>query len=283
MRIHILIIAMISLELSCKTAEQNSSSIFEYINQDLKLQDIPSGLTFIDQIYVINLDIRYERWLNVKKQLDSFALSPQRVRAINGWSMERQELKTLYKTCIEKSYHRYFTQGQIGCFLSHLSILQHAFNKKYRCIWILEDDILVLEDIKELSALVEMLQTFDPDWDVLFTDCNSRGETENNIWTLERFVGEKFDYSVFEDPTFIPQENHRFKRIQYRIGTHSMIISSRGIKKLLEYFKEHKIFYPIDVQMHCYRDRHIYVSKKEYVTNDKRQISDTLIKPVFEK
>lgn len=251
-------------------------TILDYINTRLDNCIVTPNLNNIDKIYVINLDIRYEKWINTRKQLERFDVIPERVAGINGWGLDRKYLKNLYRNCIGCCD---LTPGQIGCLLSHLSILQDALIRRYHCIWVLEDDIFVMDDIRQLPLLIDKMNVFDSEWDVLFTDVNARGRTFHEVWTFEMFLNSQFDYSLVKDPCFIPRENEDFKRIEYRLGTHSMIISSRGIKKLLEYFQRIKIMFPLDVQMQGCPTKRFYVSKKEYVTNAEREVSDTSCKP----
>src|SRR5207237_6605093 len=66
--------------------------------------------------------------------------------------------------------------GAIGCSLSHISVLQDAYDSGYETIWVMEDDVEVLDDPHRLSDLVSELDTLvGPDrWDVLFTDVDYR-------------------------------------------------------------------------------------------------------------
>lgn len=258
---------------------QELSTLMEFIQPALELEVDSSGLQGIDQIYVLNLDIRYQRWLNTQKALEAFRIFPKRVVGINGWKLNRKILKKLYKNCVDGGVYSSLTPGQLGCFLSHISILNDANLRGYRCIWVLEDDVLIVHNIRELPEVIARLDLFDPKWDILFTDINARGEWFEDIITFERIMGGGFDYSLVNDPLFIPQENEDFRRIQYRLCTHSMIISDRGIKKLLDYFQSIKIVFPIDIQMHCCPNKRFYVSKKEYVTNGVRETSDTSDRP----
>lgn len=272
------IVFILSTILSLDFSAENLK-ILDHINRDLTCLENTSGFKAIDQIYVLNLDVRYERWVNTQKQFEVLGIYPQRVSGINGWVMDRKKMKAIYRNFIQKPYDKYLTPGQLGCFLSHLSILNNAFQNQYKCIWVMEDDVLVLENPRELDTIVSSIKKLDPEWDVLFTDENSKGNSIDESWTIETFSGNNFNYSLVRDPKFSPLENEEFKRIEYRLGTHSMIISDRGIKKLLDYFQSIKISFPIDIQMHCCPNKHFYVSKKEYVTNDKRNTSDTSVKP----
>ena len=51
-------------------------------------------------------------------------------------------------------YCHSLSRGAIGCLMSHLSILQDAWDSGYETIWIIEDDIKVVSNPHELSYLV---------------------------------------------------------------------------------------------------------------------------------
>ena len=238
-----------------------------------------SGIEEIHQIYVLNLEVRLARWFRTKAMLNAFGIEAQRFIGINGWMIPRGKMKNFYKELVENGQHGGLTPGQIGCLLSHLSILQHALDKKYQCVWILEDDIVVLRDPKELGDILKKLHQVDPEWDLLFTDLHARGNSLEEILSLETLFGSWCEIIKTQDSFFEPYEDEDFIRVQYRLCTHSMILSHRGIKKLLDYFQSTKIFLPIDVQMHCCPNKRFYVSRKEYVTNGKRETSDTTYRP----
>lgn len=263
----------------CCLSYSAQSTLLDFIHPPLNIAEDDSGIQGIDQVYVINLDIRYSRWLRTKEQLEAYGAHPQRVEGINGWKLGRKTLKKFYKNCLVQGTYSTLTPGQVGCLLSHLSILYDAAAHNYQYIWVLEDDILICHDIRELTEVIHRLNAWDSEWEVMFTDMHPRGMWFGDLITFERILGGGFDYSLVQDPHFIPHENEDFVRIQYRLCTHSMIISRQGIKKLLDYFQSIKITFPIDIQMHCCPDKRFYVSKKEYVTNGPRETSDTTYKP----
>ena len=49
----------------------------------------------------------------------------------------------LGKNCLVQGTYSTLTPGQVGCLLSHLSILYDAAAHNYQYIWVLEDDILI--------------------------------------------------------------------------------------------------------------------------------------------
>ncbi len=245
-----------------------SQSVFRFFPSDLG--SCPSSLKNIDQIYVINLDARVEKWKRTSAELEKYGLKAIRVPGINGNRMDRELRKQITQEILSWNC---LSDGQLGCFLSHLAVLKDAFNKKHQCIWVLEDDILALKDLRELDGVLDKLTEFDPEWDLLFTNINNRinNRMENPMLTFEMIMGPKFNYSLVTDPSFTAHENEDFRRIQYRLGTYSMIISDRGVRKLVEYFQIAKANFPIDMQIHCLFNRRYYVSKQEYVFYDKSE------------
>ena len=73
------------------------------------------------------------------------------------------------------------SRGAMGIVLSHLSILQHAYDAGYETIWVMEDDIEVIRNPHLLSSYITQLDDLvgKEGWDILFTDQdskNGRGE-----------------------------------------------------------------------------------------------------------
>lgn len=242
---------------------EECTSFLRYLPSNLG--QCSSSLKNVDQIYVINLDLRYHKWERSRKELEKFGLNALRVSAVNGWLMDRDLMEEIRREALK--WHC-LSDGQLGCFLSHLTILKDALKRDYKCIWVLEDDLIGLEDLSEIDSLVDKMHAFDPEWDLLFTNVNNRieGRMDRPMLTFEMVMGPNFDYSLVTDPTFVPKENEYFRRIQRRLGTYSMIFSRKGIKKMLAFIEKEKIFFPLDMQLHCCPERRCYVSKKEYIT-----------------
>jgi len=158
----------------------------------------PNGIENIDFIYVINLDQRPERFQRTQKVLLNFGIHPYRFSAVNGWElpvtaltdlgvfyepwMPQGTLCTVYRIVDGKDYVSneimkeegiaYYchclSRGAIGCLLSHLSVLQDAYDSGYNTAWIMEDDIKVISNPHELSYFLDVLNQQNPDWDVFF-------------------------------------------------------------------------------------------------------------------
>ena len=258
----------------------------------------------IDFIYLINLDAREEKWEKSKAQLEAYEISPYRFSAVNGWDLTVEDLneiglkytksmkKNQWGTCfvgedktpcyeIMQEGKRYFrpkmTCGMVGCLLSHLSILQDAYDSGYETIWILEDDIVVLQDPRQLSDIIDLLDENlgKGGWDILFTDrdmLRTQGYNPCKGWS-ERPNFTPKDPKMFKDREVI---NDTFRQVRARFGTHSMILRRSGIEKILHFVKKYEPFNPYDLDMYLPEGIKLFSVLHDIVRNDPGSASDTL-------
>jgi GR25 family glycosyltransferase involved in LPS biosynthesis len=166
-------------------------------------------------------------------------------------------------------------RGAIGCTLSHLSILQDAYDSGYQTIWVMEDDIQVLSDPRVLPSLIEELDQLAPDWDILFTDRDFRNA---NGWHVPAYgAAKRPDYAHFlyaQDYSFKVDIGPHFRRIANRYGTTSMILRRSGMRKLLQFFKAHQIYLPYDMDLIYARGLKMYTVSDDIISNLPHAISD---------
>lgn len=257
----------------------------------------------IDFIYMINLDQRPEKWHKSLEQLIPYGIVPYRFSAVNGWELDLETINdvgVVYSPEMEggfmaTSYHTleqsheiiahfgqtYFVhcmaRGAIGCFLSHLSVLQDAYDRGYETIWVMEDDIEVIRDPHLVSGLIEKLdqEVGKNRWDVLFTDKDMRRADGAYIpaWSGARRP-DILPSSRVNDYTVRAFAGSDFIRIGSRYGTHSMIIRRCGMKKLLQFFKAHKMYLPYDMDMIMPYGIKLYTVAEDVVGNLPRAASD---------
>lgn len=256
-----------------------------------------STMPSIDFIYLINLDRRPEKYKKSINALAPYGIVPHRFSAVNGWELSSRALDELgvfyeigtpegplstvfrreggaefssFEIMKEPNVSYYchsFTRGAIGCILSHLSILQDAFESNYNVIWIMEDDIRVVEDPHRLSSLTLELSQIAPDWDILFTDDEIKGADGGQVYCggiLPRPLVTLQPFSYYEQRVDVHPD---MIRLGLRYGSHSMIISRAGIAKILTYFKKNKLFFPYDMEYCCIPDIQMYACKYDIVTN----------------
>ena len=245
----------------------------------------------IDFVYLINLDLRPEKLQRTLLQLNPYKINPHRFSAVYGaglsltainnvgvkfspgmrggdfavnFSSEKngaRDINLLTNDCIGRTFFfRTMTPGAIGCTLSHLSVLQDAYDSNYQTIWVMEDDVVVKMDPHALSLLIEKLEALvgQDGWDILYTDLDVMDNATNadrqmfekdltaDLWFFSRPDMDLTDRSSFAKRTILSED---FVKIGSRERTHSMIIRRSGMKKILDFEKENHIFMPYDHEL----------------------------------
>lgn len=257
----------------------------------------------IDFIYLINLDERPEKWQDCLRRLVPHRITPHRVSAVNGWKLSSRAINELgvrynpdlphglaavyydssAKPCQEVAhvYNRtYFasnmSRGAIGIALSHLSVLQDAYNSGYKTIWIMEDDVEVLQNPHLLSQLIEKLDSKvgKENWDVLYTDRDSKNR-EGQLIPCYNF-GVRPNYQPGNPKKFRERKriSKDFFRVGARYGTYSMIIRRSGIAKILQFIKQHKLFLPYDMDLVLAPHIRLYTVASDIVSTQPTAVSD---------
>ncbi len=253
----------------------------------------------IDFIYMINLDERPEKFTEASHELAIFGIFPYRFSAVNGWKLSTEVLNqvgvkftsdfgqekflgSIYREIDGQEYlgneilrsngETFFTlgmsRGAIGIALSHLSILQDAYDSGYQTIWVMEDDVEAIENPRLLSGLIQKLDSLVDDWDVLFTDTDTKDRSGNHVPC--RAVAARPNVSIEPLSSFFQRFyyiNGDFSRIGMRYGAYSMIVRRSGMEKILHYFKNHGIFIPYDMDIWLNSNLNMYSVTKDIVSH----------------
>lgn len=259
----------------------------------------------IDFIYLINLDERPEKLETSLAQLEPFGIHPYRFSAVNGWKLSLDVINDVgvkfspemqggywatsylpqgnFEPHHEVMYlygRTYFchclARGTIGIALSHLSILQDAYDSGYETVWIMEDDIDVLRNPHVLSELVEKLdrKVGKEGWDVLWTDQDIRDNEGNYKPTWGHAWRPNFrpkNENQYMEKTYLDWD---FRKIGARWGTTSMVFRRSGIEKVLNFIKQHQIYLPYDLDMILPDGIRLYTLVNDVVTNMAHAASD---------
>ena len=258
----------------------------------------------IDFIYMINLDARPEKYQSCLDQLLPYGIQPYRFSAVNGWELTLDAINDLalkYEPWMDgrmwgTSYlpenngepshepihvigKKYFchcmSRGAIGIVLSHLSILQDAWNSGYQTIWVMEDDIQLIQDPHLLSKFIKKLdeEVGASKWDILFTDRDTKNQAGEYVPCL----------GYAPRPNFAPKNTARFSerknvgpfiKTGARYGAYSMIVRRSGMKKILDFFKKYQIFLPYDMDFYLPNDIRIYAVRNDVVSTQPTALSD---------
>jgi GR25 family glycosyltransferase involved in LPS biosynthesis len=296
-RLFIILCSCFSMPLSAKLEDHFKTAPHKEGNHQIRN---------VDFIYMINLDKRPEKFAASLQQLQTYGIEPYRFSAVNGWELSLEDINdvgVVYKqgmtTDLKGTYYplngdgqpiheimsvpgrTYFchcmSRGAIGCALSHLSVLKDAFDSGYKTVWIMEDDILIVKNPREVSNLIDLLdkQVGKSGWDMLFTDQD----------TIDNVTGQYIPcFSYARRPNFTPNDPGRissrtdvgkeFRRIGARYGMYSFIIRRSGMQKILTFISQHKIFLPIDMEFYFPDHMRIYTVRKDVVSTQRFAPSD---------
>jgi GR25 family glycosyltransferase involved in LPS biosynthesis len=258
----------------------------------------------IDFIYTINLDQRPEKFQACVNQLSFHGIEPYRFSAVNGWELSLgaiNELGVKYMPWMPTGWATYYllegdpephhemlhevgrnyfshcmSRGAIGIVLSHLSILQDAYDSGHKTIWVMEDDIEIVQNPHLLSDLVDKLDALvgEEGWDILFTDQDTKSNNGMRVPCLAFAARPNYfptDPKKFAEKQDISEE---FKQIGARYGAYSMIVRRSGMEKILKFFKNYQIFLPFDMEYTLPPDIHLYSLREDIVTTQISAPSD---------
>lgn len=233
-----------------------------------------SGIKTVDCIYVINLDERPERWERARETFRREGLHPTRLPGINGWKLSKWQQRRLQGWL---KYDPFNNPGRMGCALSHLSAWRDGLEQGYNTIWVAEDDVVFAQSGKMLEALLKRLEEIDPEWDVLYTDRNTKDwqghEVTNKPPTCAHPNVKTRPASEFLRREAVSEE---FERLWSRWGTYSMLISQRGLQKLVTYHWKMPLWTRIDVSIHHVPGLRQYATRMDFVTHTiEQRASDT--------
>lgn len=122
----------------------------------------------IDNIYVINLARRADRWQQFLQKHQAI-LPPDkiiRIEALDGQCLPGYQQPPWFRPHNANRAHNW--SGGAGCALSHRAAIAAAQQRNNRYALILEDDACLLEQADSLQLVRRFLSTAEPDWGLLY-------------------------------------------------------------------------------------------------------------------
>jgi len=204
----------------------------------------PNGIRNVDFIYVISLDKK--RFSRTARQLSQYSILPYRFEAVEGFALAQEIIDQLGTPtfCEEMS------RKQLGIIVSHLSVLQDAYESGYETIWVMEDDVEVIQNPRVLSGLIDELDGFVRDWDLLYTDIESKDRRGKLVPRFAITPRPNFPRQRLAYYSRRKRLSSNFTEIGMRYGSYSMIIRRSGIKKILNHFEKYRIYLPYDLDLY---------------------------------
>jgi len=152
---------------------------------------------FWDAVYVINLDFRQDRWIELQKMAEKAGLNVERWDATKAADIDLEKHRTGIR--VKKT-------SCIACWSSHVRIYRDALEKGYNRILVLEDDALIPEDLYE-QVDSWFNQTGLKDFDLLYLGC-----------------ADKYPSAPLAEGIAISQ---------YTLLTHAMLFTREGMEKVV--------------------------------------------------
>lgn len=156
-------------KLNDKIIVEKMSKYFESRDEDDNVIDINQ---YFDNIYVLNLDRRVDRYEKIKHKLDKLDIKFERFSAIDGNDIKDDEYDF---SNFRHGYGMIENKYALGCLRSHIEIIKDAKSKGYKRILIFEDDVLISKDI---NIHLQKLRNI-KDWKLLYL-----GSSQYN-WNVE--------------------------------------------------------------------------------------------------
>lgn len=115
------------------------------------------------QAYVVNLDRAPERMATMREKLDRAGIPFTRVSGVDGKKVQFTAEEVDEKGYIH-DHGKYVTPTEVGCYMSHVKVLEQFLADGYAAGLVMEDDATAAP---ELVAAVEELMRYPAQWDVV--------------------------------------------------------------------------------------------------------------------
>ncbi len=252
----------------------------------------------IDYIYVINANKDLNKFRDLKKQFGKYDIVPYRFNAVEASKMTYNQLSNVGLHPIESSgydslqvkrsgknwilsqqpmvdlkytyFHRQIKVEEISRNIDFLSVIYDAYKSKYKTVWIMEDDVEILVDPNILIGYITQIKRDHPNWDVLYTDIDSRNRLDPYFSDYTYFSYPLRPDVAFEDIKFYQErgnDSYPISKLGLRRGAHSFIINRKAMKKILDYYHKHRFFIPFSVELQLIPSLKLYCLRDEVVTN----------------
>ena len=177
-------------------------------------------------VYIINLEHRTERKEQILKELEKNYINNFKfIKAIPGNTLNLEELLKNGTVNFNKIK---MNRNEIGCYMSHLSILESILDSDQELHLILEDDAFFEMNFKNrMNKALNKIKNYE--WDVLFAGVNVYDITSYD----GKYIGEKCDGIYYPD-NILP-------------GTHGYVIKKSAVQKIIQEMRT--IDYPYDLKV----------------------------------
>jgi GR25 family glycosyltransferase involved in LPS biosynthesis len=195
--------------------------------------------------YLIHCDEHAERMPHINKIKENFNQEINIFKGVytNKVSLnDQREFITQYNPKIQFSHFRYWLPGQIGCYLSHLSLMEHIMNNPESDYSVIFEDDVVFDTNTLHSNIENIIKNINIDFDILYLGNNNQNKGKH-------IINDIYHVNVNEGCC----------------GTQALLINNKNIKKIVDV--NYTIRHALDIQYVFY--------------NQHRQLINLVINPIL--
>jgi GR25 family glycosyltransferase involved in LPS biosynthesis len=222
----------------------SATSILDHINSSCTHQF--SGIEKIDAAFLIRLQENE----GLQKLREELRNNKTYVSEYNIFNRLSNRILTSYCSTIVSPY-------LLTEILSHLSIYQYCLDHNIQNALILENHAYLVDNPEKLSSIISTLEEIDPAWDILYTDVDYHHAT----------TGEFIVPNLHYLPSNKSKIDSAISKIHCRYGTAAFVISSSGMRKVLDYFLNNWDDLPLDQTLFKIPSLQIYGVTSDIITN----------------
>ena len=218
-------------EITVKDLIKNTPMLYiEYYNTKL---DFTFYNNYFCHIYLINLDKRKDRLLDMLSLYNKFNLNFEIVKAIDG--NEEPYISDFY------SKTKNINPGEYGYLLTVKNILLDAKNRNYKKILILDDDIILSKYFYKFEYFSKFI---DKDWEFLYLGCSQHNWIENINYKYSNY---KFYYHPLKTSGSFSLgiDNKIFDELIINIENYDSPFDAKPIQNIIsKNYKKSYVIYP---------------------------------------
>ena len=201
----------------------------------------------LNNIFVINLENRPERWNNFKHNAKNANIHNYR-RWLATYGINNNILKSNnLNLCNQK-----LNAPEIGCFCSHFLVWKEALKLDLDYVIIFEDDVLFVDNfVEKWTKYYTNALKYHNDYDVIYLGGRKKDSTEKG-WLQKEFMkpSEYYPYTEYTDkPPYFKQSSKLFF-----MGAFGYCLSKKFIKELVSFVTTNKITKSLDLFIKIYQN-----------------------------
>ncbi len=191
----------------------------------------------INQIYVINLDNKPDKWEDIQLNFSETGLQLNRWSGINGKTLSDKQINKITTPLC----NNICSYSMIGRALSHISLWRHIAKNNLTNVLVLEDDAYPVDNFD--TQLKKYWHQVPKDWDMVYLGCGGSCQTSNFTDLIYKVFLRRENKPVYKNDKLM---KNVFSP-GFPISLYGYMLSNKGARKLISHPVFKNVAYHIDV------------------------------------